>query len=143
MRFTVGDPFTTNSSLWESRSDGGDLHPLLPEQSVPGVLWQLDPGRTVFRISKYSLWDFQHLGIARAFLAVVKDSSRPCAAHGRAVELRRSCSQSGWQKTICAWFPTSRGTREIRRKDRRISPLPLGLIGGRCAFCWRWKMRGL
>jgi serine/threonine protein kinase/Tol biopolymer transport system component len=35
IRFTLGDPFTTNSSLWEARNDGSDLHPLLPGWNNP------------------------------------------------------------------------------------------------------------
>jgi serine/threonine protein kinase/Tol biopolymer transport system component len=35
MRFTVGDSFTTNSSLWEARNDGSDVHPLLPGWNNP------------------------------------------------------------------------------------------------------------
>ena len=35
MRFTVGDPFTTNSSLWEARTDGSDLRQLLPGWNSP------------------------------------------------------------------------------------------------------------
>jgi eukaryotic-like serine/threonine-protein kinase len=35
MRFTLGDPFTTTSSLWEARNDGSDLHPLLRDWNKP------------------------------------------------------------------------------------------------------------
>jgi serine/threonine protein kinase len=30
LRFTVNDPKTNNSSIWQASSDGGNLHPLLP-----------------------------------------------------------------------------------------------------------------
>jgi len=35
MRLTVGDPWTTNSSLWEARGDGSELHQLLSGWNNP------------------------------------------------------------------------------------------------------------
>jgi eukaryotic-like serine/threonine-protein kinase len=35
IRFTLGDPFAGNTSLWEARTDGTGLHPLLPGWNTP------------------------------------------------------------------------------------------------------------
>jgi len=56
MRFTVGEPFTTNSSLWEARNDGSDLHPLLrgwnnPPQECCGN-WTPDGRYFVFQSAR-------------------------------------------------------------------------------------------
>jgi eukaryotic-like serine/threonine-protein kinase len=57
MRFTVGEPFTTTtSSLWEARSDGSDLHPLLrgwnnPPQECCGN-WTPDGRYFVFQSAR-------------------------------------------------------------------------------------------
>ena len=56
MRFTVGEPFTTTSSLWEARNDGSDLHPLLrgwnnPPQECCGN-WTPDGRYFVFQSTR-------------------------------------------------------------------------------------------
>src|SRR5271169_1578911 len=56
MRFTVGELFTTTSSLWEARNDGSDLHPLLrgwnnPPQECCGS-WTPDGRYFVFQSAR-------------------------------------------------------------------------------------------
>jgi len=56
MRFTVVEPFATTSSLWEARSDGSDLHPLLrgwnnPPQECCGN-WTPDGRYFVFQSAR-------------------------------------------------------------------------------------------
>jgi eukaryotic-like serine/threonine-protein kinase len=63
MRFTVGDPFATTSSLWEARTNGSGLHPLLrgwnnPPQACCGD-WTPDGRYFLFqstRLGTSNIW---------------------------------------------------------------------------------------
>jgi Tol biopolymer transport system component len=55
LRFTVLDPRSNSASLWEVKSDGGNLHPLLPRWSTPSSehegIWTADEKYFLFTSS--------------------------------------------------------------------------------------------